>query len=142
MAGYKDILSGTIRSLGDKVKEVSEAGGVKEIYSRGAERAKSYARAAKLSLDINGETEELRKVYTEIGKLFFEQNETAPGPLYEGLFARAGELRASLRSMEEEIRALREDFEAAQAEKNGEIEVEIGNFEDVVNATETDGRGE
>ena len=142
MASYKDIINGTLQSLADKMKEVGETSGVKDLYSRGAERAKGYARVAKLSLAVNGEAEELRKVYTEIGKLFFEQTETAPGPLYEGLFARAGELRASLRSMEEEIRARREEFEAAQAEKNGEIEVEIGNFEDVVNATETDGRGE
>ncbi len=142
MASYKDMLSGTIRSISDKVKEVSEAGGVKEIYSRGAERAKSYAHAAKLSLQINGESEELRKVYAEIGKLFFEQNETAPGALYEGLFARAGELREALRGKEEEIRTIREGFEAEKAEKSGEIEVEIGNFEDIVNATENDGRGE
>ena len=141
MANYKDMLSGTFRSISDKVKEVSEAGGVREIYARGAERAKSYAHAAKLSLQINGESEELRKVYTEIGKLFFEQNEAAPGALYEGLFARANELRAALRGKEEEIRALREGFEAERAEKAGDIEVEIGNFEDIVNATETDGSG-
>lgn len=141
MAGYKDMLSGTIRSISDKVKEVSEAGGVKEIYSRGAERARSYAHAAKLSLQINGESEELRKVYAEIGKLFFEQNEAAPGALYEGLFARADELRAALRGKEDEIRAIRESFEAEKAEKSGEIEVEIGNFEDVVDATENDGSG-
>ena len=141
MAGYKDILSGTIRSLGDKVKEVSEAGGVKEIYSRGAERAKSYARAAKLSLDINGETEELRKVYTEIGKLFYQENESAPGPLYQGLFARAAELREAILGKEEELRAMKGVFEAS-GEKNADIEEGIDDFESIVNATETDGRGD
>ncbi len=143
MAGYKDILSGTLRSLGDKVKEVSEAGGVKEIYSRGAERAKSYARAAKLSLAINGETEELRKVYTEIGKLYFDQNREAPGALFAGLFAQAEEIRTRLADKEAELRELPYiDFEAREAEKNGDIEVEIGEFEDIVNATESDGQGQ
>ena len=141
MANYKDILNGTLRSLSDKAKELGEAGGVKELYARGADRAKSYARAAKLSLEINGDSEELRKVYTEIGKLCFEQNEAAPGPLYAGLFAQAEELRARLRDKEGEIRAMRESFEAAQAEKSGDIEVEIGDFEDIVNATESDGKG-
>lgn len=141
MASYKDILNGTLRTLGDKARELSEAGGVKEIYNRGAERAKSYARAAKLSLEINGESEELRKVYAEIGKLCFEQNEAAPGELYAGLFAQAKELRERLRGKEEEIRAMRESFEAAQAEKDGGIEAEIGDFEDIVNATESDGKG-
>ena len=142
MASYKDIISGTLHDLAGKVKDAAGQGGVREIYSKGAERAKSYARAAKLSLEINGESEELRKVYAEIGKLCFEQNETAPGPLYAGLFAQAQELRERLRSKEAEIRAMREEFEAAQAEKSGEIEVELGEFEDVVNATESDGAGQ
>ena len=114
---------------------------MKEIYSRGAERAKSYARAAKLSLDINGETEELRKVYTEIGKLFYQENESAPGPLYQGLFARAAELREAILGKEEELRAMKGVFEAS-GEKNADIEAGIDDFESIVNATETDGRGE
>ena len=142
MANYKDILNGTLRNLSDKAKELGEAGGVKELYTRGAERAKSYARAAKLSLAINGDAEELRKVYAEIGKLYFEQNEAAPGALYAGLFAQAEEIRARLKDKEGEIRAMRESFDAEQAEKNGDIEVEIGDFEDIVNATESDGRGQ
>ena len=142
MTNYKDILGGTLRSLSDKVKEVGEAGGVKEIYARGAERAKSYARAAKLSLEINGETEELRKIYTEIGKLYFDQNREAPGALFTGLFAQAEEIRGRLAEKEAEIRGMRESFEAEQAEKSGELEVEIGEFEDIVNATESDGSGQ
>lgn len=141
MANYKDILNGTLRSISDKAKELGESGGVKELYSRGAERAKSYAHAAKLSLEINGDSEELRKIYAEIGKLYFEQNEATPGPLYAGLFAQAEELRARLRDKEAEIRTMRESFEAARAEKAGDIKVEIGDFEDIVNATETDGSG-
>lgn len=142
MANYKDILNGTLRSLGDKVKEVGEAGGVKEIYARGAERAKSYARAAKLSLAINGDTEELRKIYTEIGKLYFDQNREAPGALFAGLFAQAEEIRTRMADKEAELRQLPFlDFEAREVEKNGDIEVEIGEFEDIVNATESDVQG-
>ena len=137
MANYKDILNGTLRNLSDKAKKLSEPGGVKALYDRGAERAKSYARAAKLSLEINGEGEELRKVYTEIGKLFYEQNAAAPGAIYAGLFSRADELRASLREKEEELHGLSEVFES---DKDGDLPTEIGDFEDIVNATEQDGR--
>ena len=142
MPNYKDILSGTLRSLGDKVKEVGEAGGVKEIYSRGAERAKSYARAAKLSLAINGETEELRKIYTEIGKLYFEQNAAAPGPLYQGLFAQAEELREKLLALEAELKSMKDIYRPAPGEENADVAAQVDDFESVVNATESQGTGE
>lgn len=141
MANYKDILTGTLGSIADKVKQSGASDAVRDMYSKGAERAKGYARAAKLSLEINSETEELRKVYTEIGKLYFEQNESAPGMLYAGLFSQAQRLRAALREKEAELRERREEFEAAQSEKHGDIKVEIDDFENVVNATESDGSG-
>ena len=141
MANYKDMLSGTFRELAGKVREVAESGSVRDIYNKGAERAKGYARAARLMLEINGDSEELRKVYAEIGKLFFEENSAAPGPLYAGLFSQAEEIRTRLREKEQEVRAMREDFEAAKAENTGDIEVEIGSFEDIVNATENEGSG-
>lgn len=141
MANYKDILTGTLGSIADKVKQSGASDAVRDMYSKGAERAKGYARAAKLSLEINSETEELRKVYTEIGKLYFEQNESAPGMLYAGLFSQAQRLRAALREKEAELRERREEFEAAQSEKRGDIKVEIDDFENVVNATESDGSG-
>ena len=141
MANYKDILTGTLGSIADKVKQSGASDAVRDMYTKGAERAKGYARAAKLSLEINSETEELRKVYTEIGKLYFEQNESAPGMLYAGLFSQAQRLRAALREKEAELRERREEFEAAQSEKRGDIKVEIDDFENVVNATESDGSG-
>ena len=73
MADYKDIISGTINSIVGKVKEVAESGAVRDIYENGANRAKSYGRIAKLALELNGENEELKRVYTEIGRLYYEQ---------------------------------------------------------------------
>ncbi len=135
MANYKDMLSGTIRNLSDRAKKLGEPGGVKELYTRGAERAKSYARAAKLSLEINGEAEELRKVYTEIGKLYYEQSGGGAGTVYEGLFARADELRARLREKEEELHALSGSFEPEKKSAGEDLQ----SFEDIVNATENEG---
>ena len=72
MADYKDIIAGTINSIVGKVKEVAESGAVRDIYENGANRAKSYGRIAKLALELNGENEELKRVYTEIGRLYYE----------------------------------------------------------------------
>lgn len=142
MANYKDILSGTIRSIGDRVKEIGDNGGVQGLYERSAERAKAYARVAKLSLEINGQGEELRKVYAEIGKLFFEQNAAAPGPLYQGLFAQAEELRAKLLELETELKSMKDIYRPAPGEENADLAAQVDDFESVVNATESQGTGE
>ena len=137
MSSYKDILTDALDSIGSKVKEVTESGAVRGIYEQGADRMKNVARAAKLTVESSRDSDELKKVYTEIGKLCFEENRTAPGPLYAGLFAQAEELLASLQSKREELGAMKADYEAAR----GDIEVEIGDFEDIVNATENEGKG-
>ena len=142
MANYKDILSGTIRSIGDRVKEIGDNGGVQGLYERSAERAKAYVRVAKLSLEINGQGEELRKVYAEIGKLCFEQNAAAPGPLYQGLFAQAEELREKLLALEAELKSMKDIYRPAPGEENADLAAQVDDFESVVNATESQGTGE
>ena len=67
MADYKDIITGTLNNIVGKVKEVADSGAIKDIYEHGANRAKSYGQMAKLSLEINGDSEELKRVYAEIG---------------------------------------------------------------------------
>ena len=82
MADYKDIIAGTINSIVGKVKEVAESGAVRDIYENGASRAKSYGRIAKLALELNGENEELKRVYTEIGRLYYENAKHAQQCFY------------------------------------------------------------
>ena len=72
MSSYKDILSGALNGLAGKVKEVTESGAVRSVYEQGTERVKNVAKVAKLTLAVNSDSEELKKVYTEIGKLCFE----------------------------------------------------------------------
>ena len=129
MAGYKDFLNGIV----GKVKEVTESSNVKEIVNKGADKAKSVARTAKLNLEINGEKEKLSKVYAELGKLFLEQNEAAPALIYEPFFRQVKEILAAIEGKEAEIRALREQDGAAAPEAES--------FEKVVDATETEGSG-
>ena len=148
MSDTMDKLTGTLGGLLKKAKEVgSQAvetvdrnGAVREAYARGTERTKAYARMAKLSLELNGEAEELRKIYTEIGKLYYEQARDSADGFFAPLFAQAGETAGKIRSLEEELRTLREQVAPEGAEKD--IEVEIGAFDEVVSADEDAARGE
>ena len=145
MADYKDIISGTINSIVGKVKEVAESGAVRDIYENGASRAKSYGRIAKLALELNGENEELKRVYTEIGRLYYEQAKDAPEGFFAPLFAQAEEICGRITAKEDEINSLKADVAAATGCDEADIDVEIGEFDDfdnIVDATEDDGKNE
>ena len=139
MSNYKDIITGTLNTLVGKAKEVAENGTVRGIYEQGASRAKSYARIAKLGLEVNGDTEELRRVYTEIGKLYFDENENDPQGFYAPLFQQVRELKDRIEAKNEEIAAIKAETEAQAG--MSDIDVEIGDFEDIVSYTEDDGSG-
>lgn len=145
MADYKDIIAGTINSIVGKVKEVAESSAVRDIYENGANRAKSYGRIAKLALELNGENEELKRVYTEIGRLYYEQAKDAPEGFFAPLFAQAEEICGRIAAKEDEINALKADVAAATGCDEADIDVEIGEFDDfdnIVDATEDDGKNE
>ena len=156
MADYKELLNDTLNilvgkakeiagseSVGrvvDKIKEGAENTGVKTIYTQGADRAKTYGRIARLTVDQNKDNSELGRVYAEIGRLYFEQMRETPEGYFAPLFAQAAALTESIHARDAEIAALKEDLDYAKAAQD--IDVEIAEFEEIVNATEEDGRGE
>ncbi len=150
MADYKDIITGTISNIVGKVKEVAESPSVqqavdkvkeaagdtvskvkeaaegstvKEVYEQGASKVKSYSRIAKLSLQVNGEYEELRRVYTEIGKLCYDQYKDSPEGFFAPLFSQVEEINGRIESMEAEIDALK--TESAGNNGDDDIVVEV-----------------
>lgn len=137
MADYKDIIAGTLSNIIGKVKDVADSAAVKDICEQGASRAKAYGRIAKLTLEMNGETEELKRVYTEIGRLYYEQTKDIPEGFFVQLFSQADEISRRLHAMEQEIQDMRSTYETESGESD--IEVEVSEFEDVVDATESDG---
>lgn len=139
MADYKSIFTGTLSNLVEKARGAVESSGVGEVYRQGASRTKTYGRIAKLTLEMNGQNEELARVYTEIGRLYFEQVRENPEGFFAPLFAQAETLMKGLKEKETEIAVLKEELSAEKADADGDIEVEISQFEDVVNATEEDG---
>ena len=133
-------LSGLMKKAREAVETVDKNGTVRGAYERGAERTKAYARMAKLSLEISGENEELRKIFTEIGKLYYEQTRGSAEGFFAPLFAQASQTADKLRAMEDELRTLRDTYAPDGAEKD--IEVEIGAFDEVVSADENAAKGE
>lgn len=179
MADYKDIITGTLTNLVGKVKEVAESPNVKEavdkvkaaaedtvgkvkaaaegstvkeVCDQGANRVKSYGRIAKLSLEMNGDYEELKRVYTEIGKLCYDQFKDAPEGDFAPLFAQVEEISARIERGEAEIEAMKAE---ASCQEEPDISVEIvadsvedaaeefkaaaEEFQNVVDATESEG---
>lgn len=137
MANYKDILKGTFDKVVDKVKDVAENGTVREVIDNGVDKAKSYSKIAKLSLQMNGDTEELKRVYTEIGKLYYQQQKDSPEGCFAPLFSQADELSRHITALSDEIKEMK-----AECDVDDDIDVEICEFEDVVDATENDGKDE
>ena len=139
MADYKEFLG----SLVNKARGVMESSGVTEVYQKGASRTKTYSRIARLTLDTNSQAEELRKVYTEIGRLYFEQARENPEGVFAPLFAQAGKLLDELKAKEEELEELKRSLGAEAEEKDIEVEItqDIDEFDQVVSATEAEGKG-
>ena len=138
MADYKDILSGTFGKVVNRVKDAADSTGVAGIYAQGAGRARASGQVAKLSLAINGESEELKRVYAEIGRLYFAEAQGTADGVFAPLFEQAQKLTAGIRDKQEQIDRLRETFAPADAGES-DLDVEIGEFDDIVSATEADG---
>jgi len=134
MRNYLD----TINGLVGRARELAGSGAVRDVYEKGVSRTKSYARMAKLTLSLKEDNDALNRVYAEIGRLFLEQNPIAPDAQYIDLFSRALGLRGLIGQKQREL----EDLKADVGTDGADIEVEIGNFEDIVDATEVEGKGE
>ena len=119
-----------------RVKEAADSTGVLDVYAQGANRAKAFGQIAKLSLELNGEHEELDRIYTEIGRLYYEQAKDAPAGFFVPLFEQAARVTGRIQDKRAKIEALRDEAGIAA---ESDIDVEIGDFDDVVSATEADG---
>lgn len=144
MADIKNIITGTINNIVGKVKEVADNTDVKEtvkdIYEQGSSKVKAYSQIAKLSLELTGDKDELKKLYTEIGRLYFEETQE-PDSFFAPLFDQARSVYQRIAEKEELIAALK----AAECECDEEecvceedLEVEICEFEEVVEACEAE----
>ena len=107
----KNLISGTISSIVGKVKDVAETSNVKEtvldIYDQGASKAMAYGHIAKLSVELLGDKDELKKLYTEIGRLYFEETQE-PDEFFAPLFEQTRQVFDRIKDKEAIIAALKE----------------------------------
>lgn len=107
MADYKEMLGGTIGRLAGKVRNAADSTGVLDVYSRGADRAKAFAQVTKLTLALNNDLEERKKVYAEIGRLYYEQHAHSPEGLFAPLFDQVEKLTDSVSEKQRRIDELK-----------------------------------
>ena len=131
MANYKELITGTFNKVVGKVKEVADNTNVREIYEQGTDKVKAYGRIAKLNLEINGHNDALKRLYTEIGKQYYEQAKENPEGFFASLFAQVDDLKEEVAEKEAEIAALKEGGSPADPD----IAVEVVDFEEVVDNT-------
>ena len=79
----------------------------KDIASKTAEKAKCAARIAKLSMEINGEKDTIKKAYLEIGKLYYEMHRDDPDGFFAQLCDEVTVANANILSKEQEIAELK-----------------------------------
>ena len=108
MAEIKSIIKGTVNQLGGKAKELAESGAVRDAYDRGLTAVKAYANIAKLTLQINGELEEQKDIFAEIGRLYYAEN----GGVSDGDYA---ELFDAVKLSDAKIEAMRSELDAAKS---------------------------
>ena len=156
MADIKNLITGTFNNIVGKVKEVADNSNVKDtvkdIYEQGSNKVKAYSQIAKLSLELTGDKSELNKLYTEIGRMYFEET-AEPDDFFAPLFEQTREVYQRIVEKEALIGVLKEaecccDDDCCCDEEcccEGEecccaedIEVEVCEFEEVVEATEAE----
>ncbi len=131
MANYRSMIKGTASALGNKAKEkiksAAKSDKVRSVYDRSSTTARCYANVAKLNVKINGELEEQKKVFIEIGRLYFDQHRNDPEDYFVPLFE-------ELVAMDQKIETLRAELYEAKASiaaaKERNLEVEIIDFDE------------
>ena len=94
-----------------------------ETFKLAEEKAKILAKSAKLNGDITREKTNIRRLYVEIGRMYYEQHKDNPGESFvqnceeiTAAFERVAEKQQELEELKRNSNLRDEDFEDAQAE--------------------------
>ena len=98
------------------------ADSTKELAGKAADKAKSAARIAKLTMEINSEKDTIKKAYLEIGKLYYEMNRDNPEGFFAQLCDEVTVANAEIAAKEAEIAELKENG-IGGAQDNVEVEI-------------------
>ena len=142
-----DTIGDITRTLGELAAKAKEAGAqaveavdkngtVRAAYANGIGRTKAYAALARLGVRRNGEITELDKIYTEIGKLYYEQARENPEGFFAPLFAQAEATKEKIRALSDEIDALRAEVLGENTDST--VDKRIDEFDNIVSAAEAE----
>lgn len=119
MKDYRDILS----SLKDKVADVASKAVSDEMRDKVAgaaqavgERAKYASRMTRLTVDCNAELERVKRTYTEIGRLYYENYRDTADAFLAELCQQVTDANAHVAEMEaqmDELRAAAREYRPA-----------------------------
>jgi len=125
MADMNEIKSKILDILGraaDKTRDVA---------GKAADTAKTYARIAKLSMEINGERDNVKKAYLEIGKLYYDTHKADPEGSFVQLFEEVGLAQENIAEKQTEIDALKAVLHADEPCGNAQDAAVDASFETV-----------
>jgi uncharacterized protein YjbJ (UPF0337 family) len=123
-SNLKNKLLSTLGQATDSAKDL--AGKAGEGAKNLADKAKDMGRVAKLNMEIATEKENMRKSFTEIGRMYYEANKDAPDALFTQLCGEIALAEKNIADKEAEIAVLK---------GSGEPDVSV-EFEEVVAAEE------
>ena len=132
MKDFNDIKNVVLSSIG----KAADAG--KGIANKAADKAKSSARVAKLTVEIASEKENMKKAYAEIGKLYYDTHKDDPEGFFIQLCDEVALAQKNIADKEAEIEALKlaEESEDAEIEVDIDISADSDDFEKVVEEEE------
>ena len=93
-----------------------------------------------MTVELSRDHKELERVFTEIGKLYYEQTGGQGDGFFVPLFEQAEKLKETIREKESRIEEYKAAFGSAETEASkDELSGNIADFESIVNQTEDDG---
>lgn len=137
----KDVVLSTLGQAVDGAKGFAgkAAESAKTVAGTVADKARSGGSIVRLSMDAATARENLKKIYLEIGKLYYEMHKDAPGEAFVRLFEEAIQTEELIAAKETELSGhkdnIKEGFSsAAPAAESGEE----ADFDDVVAQAEAE----
>lgn len=137
MANFDELKNKFLSSLGkaaeagkDIAVKAADAG--KDIAVKASEKAKCGTRIAKLSIDVAGEKDNMKKAYLEIGKLYYDTHKDDPEGFFIQLCEEVTLARSNIEAMEKEIAELKG---GTDDEENEDPDVTV-EFENIVSGDE------
>lgn len=140
----KDVVLSTLGQAVDGAKGFAgkAAEGAKTVAGTVADKAKSGGSIVRLSMDAATARENLKKVYLEIGKLYYELHKDAPDETFAQLFEEVRQTEELIVAKEAELSGhkdnIKESFNAPAAFPAGADDDGAADFADVVEQAEAE----